>query len=94
MIPEDLPREEIFIDIPQNERTCPITGEPFKRMGEEITEKLAFKPGSYYAKRYIRPKYAHPSDSSYGVLCEPMIDCAIVGSSFDEIFTAGVAVDK
>ena len=73
LIPEDLPREEIIIDVPENERTCPVTGEPFKRMGEEITEKLAFKPGSYYAKRYIRPKYAHPSDSSYGVLCEPMI---------------------
>lgn len=94
LIPEDLPREEIIIDVPENERTCPVTGEPFKRMGEEITEKLAFKPGSYYAKRYIRPKYSHPTDSSYGVLCEPMIDCAIAGSSFDESFTAGVAVDK
>ena len=94
LIPEDLPREKIIIDVPENERICPVTGEPFKRMGEEITEKLAFKPGSYYAKRYIRPKYVHPSDSSYGVLCEPMIDCAIAGSSFDESFTAGVAVDK
>lgn len=94
LIPDDLPREEIIIDVPEEERICPKTGEVFKRIGEEITEKIAFKPGSYYAKRYIRPKYAHPNDPSYGILCEPMIDCAIAGSSFDESFTAGVAVDK
>ena len=91
LIPEDLPREEIIIDVPENERTCPVTGKPFKKIDEEITEKLAFKPGSYFVKRYIRPKYAHPSDSSYGVLCEPMINCAIVGSSFDESFTTSRA---
>ena len=94
LIPEDLPREEIIIDVPENERTCPQTGKPFKRIGEEVTEKLAFKPGSYFVKRYIRPKYAHPTDSSYGVLCEPMINCAIPGSSFDESFTAAIGVDK
>ena len=94
LIPEDLPRKDIVIDVPEEERVCPVTGDPFKKIGEEITEKLAFKPGSYFVKRYIRPKYAHPTDSSYGVLCEPMIDCAIAGSSFDESLTAGIGVNK
>ncbi len=94
LIPEDLPREDIVIDVPKEERTCPVSGEDFKKIGEEVSEKLAFKPGSYFVKRYIRPKYAHPTDSSYGVLFEPMIDCAITGSSFDESFTAGIGVNK
>lgn len=94
LIPEHLPREEIIIDVPEEERTCPETGIPFKRMGEEISEKLAFRPGSYYVKKIIRPKYSHPKDPSYGVLIEPMIPSAICGSSFDESFTAGIGVDK
>ena len=94
LLPEDLPREEIIIDVPENERSCPVTGIPFKKIDEVITEKLAFKPGSYFVKRYIRAKYAHPTDSSYGILCEPMIKCAIPGSSFDESVTASIGVDK
>lgn len=94
LIPEDLPREDIIIDVPENERICPVTGVPFKKIDEQISEKLAFKPGSYFVKRYIRPKYAHPVDSSYGILCEPMINCAIPGSSFDESITAAIGVDK
>ena len=94
LIPEDLPRQDITLDVPEVERTCPDTGEAFKKIGEEISEKVAYKPGSYFVKRYIRPKYVHPSASSYGVLCEPMFASAIAGSSFDECFTAGVAVDK
>lgn len=94
LIPEDLPREDIVIDVPENERICPVTGVPFKKIDEVVTEKLAFKPGSYFVKRYIRPKYAHPTDSSYGILCEPMIKCAIPGSSFDESVTVAVGVDK
>lgn len=51
---EHLERRDEFIeieDIPQGSR----------RIGEEITELLEFKPGEFYIRRIIRPKYALPS---------------------------------
>lgn len=59
-IPDHLERVEKFIDLPENEKTCPVTGQPLVRIGEEITEQLAYKPGKLYAIRYIRPKYVSP----------------------------------
>ena len=61
---------------------------------EEISEKLAYKPGSYYLKVFIRPKYASRSDASQGVLSCRMPSLAIPGSHFDESFLAGIVVDK
>lgn len=31
-----------------------------KRMGEEITEELDYRPGSFWVNQYVRPKYAVP----------------------------------
>ena len=56
----DLPIERQFIDIPEEAKICPETGKPLVKIGEEVTSKLAHKPGSYFIKQIIRPKYAHP----------------------------------
>jgi len=58
-LPAHLPREDQIID-PQEDTTG------MKRIGEEITEILEYKPGRLYVKRIIRPKYAKPNDG--GVL--------------------------
>lgn len=57
-LPPDLPVERQVIDVPEKERTCPKTGKPFKKIGEEVSCKLCYKPGSYFLKEIVRPKYA------------------------------------
>ena len=59
-IPDHLERVEKFIDLPESEKICPVTGLPMIKIGEEISEQLAYEPGRIYAIRYIRPKYASP----------------------------------
>ena len=55
-IPAHLPREEHVIE-PQE------SVEGAKKIGEEVTEILEYKPGRLYVKKYIRPKYALPGDA-------------------------------
>ena len=50
----DLPVETTVLDIPKEEKTCKETGLPLKKIGEEISHKLAHKPGSFYIKEIIR----------------------------------------
>jgi len=52
-IPTHLRREEVVIE-PDN------IPEGSVRIGEEVTEKLEYKPGEIYVKRIVRPKYAKP----------------------------------
>ena len=50
-LPADPPVEQQVIDLPEEEKVCAETGEQLVKIGEEISSKLAHKPGSYY----IRP---------------------------------------
>ena len=53
-LPADLPREVKVIE-PDHD----VTG--WKKIGEESSEYLAHRRGSWYVKRIVRPKYANPS---------------------------------
>ena len=53
--------------IPESEKKCLITGKPLVKIGEEVSLKLAHKPGSYYLKEIIRPKYALPKGGEEGI---------------------------
>lgn len=50
-LPEDLRREEEVIE-PEG------IDENWIRIGEEVTEVLEYKPGEFYVRRIVRPKYA------------------------------------
>ena len=52
-IPDSIRREEVIIE-PEN------IPEGAVRIGEEVTEKLAYIPGEVYVQRTVRPKYALP----------------------------------
>lgn len=52
-LPEHLPRKEIIIKPAENT-------DGLKKIGEEITEELEYKPAKLYVNRYVRPKYARP----------------------------------
>ena len=55
--PEAIPRVDVLIDIPEEEKICPC-GCHMTRIGEEISEKLDFEPAKFQVTRFIRPKWA------------------------------------
>ena len=56
-LPADLPREEVLLDIPEEEKIC-TCGKPLVRIGEETSEKLEIIPQQIKVIRHVRPKYA------------------------------------
>jgi len=54
-LPAELPRKDIVIE-PDTDVSN------LKKIGDEITEELEYKPGKLYVNRFIRPKYALPKD--------------------------------
>jgi transposase len=56
-IDDSLPRQELLVDIPEDEKTC-ACGAQLARIGEETSEKLEIIPPSMYVLRTVRPKYA------------------------------------
>jgi len=56
-IPDDLPREEVIIEVPQEERCCPH-GHEYKVIGYEESEKVEFTPATLKVFRIKREKRA------------------------------------
>lgn len=52
-----IPRQDVVIDIPEEQKTCPC-GCALTRIGEEVSEKLHIIPQTVLVKRFIRYKYA------------------------------------
>jgi len=73
-LPATLPRKEIVI-LPKQD----VTG--LKKIRDEITEVLEYKPGTFFVKKYIRPLYALPEDEGVliGELPSRPIDKGIAG---------------
>ena len=72
-LPADLPIEKEYIDLPEDQK-IDENGKPLKKIGEEITSKLAYRPGSYYIKQTIRPKYAKNGSVETAALPETLLD--------------------
>lgn len=93
-IPEDLPIETTVIDLPEEEKVCKDTGAALQKIGEEVSHKLAYRPGSYFLKRIVRPKYAHPKEEEKGVIIAPMPDCLLPKCRADESLLAEIITRK
>jgi transposase len=93
-LPPDLPVEQTLLDLPEEKKVCPDTGEKLVKIGEEITHKLAFKPGSYFIKEIIRPKYAHPKKEEAGIFTAELPSSIIPKCRADESFLAAVITQK
>lgn len=63
--PEDLPREEVIIDLPESEKICPHDGATLKEIGEEVTEKLKTVPAQSSIVVERKKKYACPCCEGY-----------------------------
>jgi len=81
-LPQDLPREVIEIEPPDEEKICPVCHKEKERIGSEETEKLEYVPASFYIKKYVRYKYACKACESHisiGPLPPMAIDKGIPG---------------
>lgn len=93
-LPEDLPVETIVFDIPEVEKICKETGIALQKIGEEVSHKLAYRPGSYFLKKIIRPKYAYPKQEERGVITAPMPDSLLPKCRADESLLAEIITRK
>ena len=94
VIPENLPVEQTIIDLPEEQKVCPETGEKLVRIGEEVTRKLAHRAASYFVKEIIRPKYAIPSREEAGIFIGELPDSILPRSSADESLLAEIVTRK
>ena len=93
-LPSDLPVETVTLDLSEEQKICSKTGETLVKIGEETSHKLLQKPGSYYIREIIRPKYVNPNDPEAGVLIADLPDSIIPKCRADESFLAEVATRK
>ena len=93
-LPPDLPVERQVIDLSEEEKICAETGQPLTKIGEEVSQKLAHKPGSYFIKEIIRPKYALPKDTEGGIRTATLPDSLLNRCQADESFLANIMTMK
>lgn len=58
VLPRDLPRHRVESDLPDAEKLCPSCRTPRAKIGEEVSERLDYKPSSLFVVECVRPKYA------------------------------------
>jgi transposase len=95
-IPDHIERVDEVLDLPEEQKRDPETGEALVKLHDETSEKLAWKPGQWYVRRFIRPVYVHPDrqSESAGVYVQPMPDSPIEKCKADTSVLAMVAVKK
>lgn len=94
VLPKDLPVETTVLDIPEEEKICAETGAALVKIGEETTYKLAYKPGSFYLKEIIRPKYAHPNQEEKGIVIRELPEGLLTRCKADESFLSFIFTKK
>ena len=92
--PADIPVERHFLDLPEAEKVCKETGELLIKIGEEVTSKLAHRPGSYFIKQIIRPKYAYPKREEKGIAIADLPETLLNRCQADESLLADILVNK
>lgn len=93
-ISENYPVEQRIIDIPEEEKIDPETGEQLVKIGEEVSRQLAYQSGHYLVIETVRYKYASPSREEAGVVIAPPKDSIIPKSRADESLLAEIVTRK
>jgi len=92
--PEDLPKETVVLDLPEEEKVCPHSGSPLEKIGEEVIQKLAFKPGNFFIKEFVKPKYVSKKAPELGVITAPSPEGIFLKSKADESLLAHIITMK
>jgi transposase len=64
-LPAELPRIVKVLDVPEEDRVCPLTGKPLRLLATVATEVLEIKLPEFYVVRYERKQYVcvdHPEE--------------------------------
>ena len=94
-LPDHLPRYEIIVPAPEEQKTCPITGQPRPFIGYEESEKLEYIPETLRVNVYRREKYGSPMGSEEnGVFTAALPPTVVARCSADTGMLAHVAVAK
>ncbi|MFA9462576.1 IS66 family transposase [Thiohalorhabdus methylotrophus] len=93
-LPDNLPREEIVHDLPDEDKVCAEDGAALERIGEEVAEQLDVIPAKVQVLRHVRPKYACPCCEDTGVHTPAMPPQPIPGSIASPGLLAHVATAK
>ena len=95
-IPEHIERIDEILDLPEEQKVDPETGQALVKLRDEVSEKVAWKPGDWFVRRFICPVYVHPDSQSEkaGVYMQPMPDSPVEKCKADTSVLALVAVKK
>lgn len=94
-IPDHLKRNEIVLDIPEDEKVCPSTGLPRPCIGEEVTEKYHYVRETLEVNCYIRKKYGSPMGAEEnGVVTAPLPSSLLPRCLADASMLSHIAVSK
>ncbi|MFZ2654599.1 MAG: transposase [Victivallales bacterium] len=96
-IPEDLPVVEVFLELPEAERTCPETGMamPEKPGLELISYQISMRK-QYFIRKLIRKAYGIPdgSDGSPSIVFAPPAAQIIPKGKYSEAIWVDILVSK
>lgn len=92
-LPENLPREEVLLDVPEHERQCSACGQALQKIGEDRSERLHLVPPRVWVKVLVRPQYACACRQG-GVQQAPPPPAPVPGGRFDFSFVAHVVTSK
>jgi transposase len=56
--PAELPRERLEVDLCEAEKLCPCCSAVRVRVGQEVSERLDYRPASLFVREIARPTYA------------------------------------
>lgn len=94
-LPDHLPRHEIIVPAPENQKVCPVTGQPRPFIGYEESPKLEYIPETLRVNVYKREKYGSPMGAEEnGVFTAALPPTVVARCAADTGMLAHVAVSK
>ena len=94
-LPDHLPRHEIIVPAPEEQKTCAVTGQPRPFIGYEDSEKLEYIPETLRVNVYRREKYGSPLGAEEnGVFTAALPPAVVARCSADTGMLAHVTVSK
>ena len=89
-LPEHLPVVEEIIEPPQVQ-ACP---EAWRRIGEEVSERLDYEPARFFRRRTVRPKYVSRANSELAPIVASLAPCLLERSLVTPAVLALILVGK
>lgn len=67
VVPADLPKERVVVDLPEGDKECRQCGEDLIQIGQDVSQQLDVKPPELVVRETVRPRYACHHCEGHGV---------------------------